>query len=61
MRSRNAELIILMTAVIIVSLAPLFILAAKVDGDEYTKGSLGIIGGGAVAVFTIYRMWRGDQ
>ena len=58
MKNRNTELAILMAAVVLVTQVPLFVLAAEVDGDEFVKASLGIIGGGAVAAFTAYRMWK---
>ena len=58
MKPRNVELLIWMSTIVMVTQVPLFMLAAKVSGDEFAKASLGIIGGGAVAAFTAYRMWR---
>lgn len=49
---RNIELTIVMLA----ALAPLFLLASEVDGDEFVKGGTGLIGGGVVVA--VYRMWQ---
>lgn len=54
---RNLELLILMVA----TLAPVFLFAGTIDGDEFLKGGTGLLSGGAV--FAAYSMWqkRGRQ
>ncbi len=52
------ELLILMTAV----MAPFFILANEVSGDEMLKASAGIFLAAATAtVITAYKVWKGSN
>lgn len=50
---RLTELVILLAAV----LAPQFLLAAEVDGDEFAKATAGVALAGVVVA--AYKVWRG--
>lgn len=50
--SRFAELVLLFAAV----LAPQFLLASEVDGDEFAKATVGVTMGGIVV--GAYATWR---
>jgi len=55
---RLVELAIVLTA----ALAPLFLLASEVDGDEFTKAGSGIfLAATTAAIFTAYRLWKGGS
>jgi len=57
MNARNMELLILLTAVMVVTVSPTFLLATHVDSDEWVKSLSGMTGGGAV--FAAYKLWKG--
>lgn len=49
------ELAIVVTA----TLVPMFVLAGEIDGDEWTKGSIGAIAAATVvAIREAYKAWR---
>lgn len=52
---RHIELLIVFLAV----LAPQFLLASEVDGDEYGKATSGVAMAGVV--IAAYRSWQGKQ
>jgi len=52
------ELLILMTCI----MAPFFILANEVSGDEMLKSSAGIfLAAAAATVITAYKVWKGSN
>lgn len=59
--NRETELLILLTATVIVSVVPVIVLASELSGDDFVKAGSGFLAGGTVAVFAAYRMWRGSN
>jgi len=43
--------------VVVAVLAPQFLLAAKVDGDEFAKATIGVAAAGTVVA--AYKIWKG--
>lgn len=52
------ELIVLMVAVIILTLTPMFLFAGSIGYDEFLKSGVGVLAGVSAAVGGIYRVWK---
>lgn len=51
-----AELGLIVAAVVAVAIAPVFLLAKTIDGDEWLKGGAGIVGAVLTALGAIWRI-----
>lgn len=48
--------------VIAASLAPLFLLAHEINGDEYAKAASGaVLASASASCVAMYRLWKGRQ
>jgi len=58
--TRIVELVIVMAAVMVSTLAPMFLMASSIDQDEFMKAGAGMAAGTGAVILT-YRLWRGEK